>query len=433
MDPVTVGVIANIFFFLLLFIGVPVAFSLALTGFFGTCWLVSPEVAFGLLTRDIFTQFSSYPLAAILFFVLMGYYVSAAGISKKLYDTFYVLFGRLRGGLCVATIGACAGFAAICGSSVATAATMGKLALPEMKKRNYENALACGCVTAGGTLGPLIPPSNVFIIYGILTEQSIGKLFISGIIPGLIMTALLVLTVVLICYFKPASGPPGDETTWKAKLRALGGMLEVVALFTLVMVGLVAGWFVPSQAGAIGVVGALVIGLIRGMTWKRFIEETKEGIQTAASVLLLITGAVIYGHFMALTEIPLIMIDWVQKARLSPVLILGVIIVFYFMGGCLMDSLGFVVLTVPIIFPLITSAGIDPIWFGVIIVILTEVGTLTPPVGVNVYVVHQIAPEVPLETVFKGAIYFLPAMLICIGILILFPQVALFLPGLLMK
>lgn len=433
MDPVTVGVMANIIFFFLLLIGVPVAFSLALTGFLGTFWLVSPEVAFGLLIRDIFSQFSSYPLTAILFFVLMGYYVSAAGISRKLFDTFYVLFGRLRGGLCVATIGACAGFAAICGSSVATAATMGKLSLPEMKKRNYEGALSTGCVAAGGTLGPLIPPSNVFIVYGILTEQSIGKLFISGVIPGLIMTALLMLTVFLICYFNPTFGPPGEQTTWGAKVRALTGILEVVVLFTLVMVGLVAGWFVPSQAGAIGTVGALVIGLIRGMSWKKFIEESKDGLQTAASVLLLIAGAVIYGHFMALTEIPLIMVDWVQKAHLSPLLILGVIIVFYFIGGCLMDSLGFAVLTVPIVFPLILSVGIDPIWFGVIIVILTEIGTLTPPVGVNVYVIHQITPEVPLETVFKGACYFLPAMFICILILILFPQLALFLPGLFFK
>lgn len=430
MDPITVGVIANIFFFLLLVIGVPVAFSLALTGFLGTCWLVSPQVAYGLLTRDIFTQFSSYPLTAILFFILMGYYVSAAGISKKLYDTFYVLFGRLRGGLCIATIGACAGFAAICGSSVATAATMGKIALPEMKRRNYEDALSTGCVAAGGTLGPLIPPSNVFIVYGILTEQSIGKLFISGIVPGLIMTALLMLTVALICYLKPASGPPGEETTWRAKIKAMGGMLEVVILFTLVMVGLIAGWFVPSQAGAIGTAGAIVIGLVRGMTWKRFVLETKDGMQTAASVLLLITGAVIYGHFMALTELPSMMVDWVQKAHLSPLLILCVIIAFYFVGGCLMDSLGFAVLTVPIVFPLITSVGIDPIWFGVTIVILTEVGTLTPPVGVNVYVIHQIASGPALETVFKGAIYFLPAMFICIVILILFPQVALFLPGL---
>lgn len=432
MDAVTVGISVNIIFFLLLIIGVPVAFALALTGVVGIYWLVSPGVAFGILARDIFSQFSSYPLIAILTFVLMGYYVSAGGISKKLYDAFYVLLGRQRGGLSSATIAGCAAFGAICGSSIATAATMGKIAIPEMKKRNYADFLSTGSVATAGTLAVLIPPSNVFIVYAILTEQSIGKLFISGIIPGVILAAMLILTVSLICYIKPTCGPPGKQTTLGAKVKAISGLSEVFVLFALVMGGLVAGWFVPSQAGAIGTVGAFVIGLIKGVTWKEFLVESREGIQMAASVLLLITGAIIYGHFMTLTEIPLIIVDWVQKAHLSASFVLFIIGVFYFIGGCLMDSLGFTVLTVPTLFPVIVSLGVDPIWFGVFIVVLDEIGAITPPVGVNVYVVHQVSSAygISLETVFKGAALFIPAMVIFIFILVLFPQIVLFLPGL---
>lgn len=409
-------------------VGVPVAFSLIVAGIIGILWMGSYKTAFSLLVTDLFSQFTSYPLIAILLFVLMGYFVEISGVNKRIFKAFSIGCGGLKGGLGFATFISCAGFAAVCGSSVATAATMGKLAIPEMTKRNYSHALAAGIAAAGGTLGPIIPPSNVFIVYGILAEESIGKLFLAGIIPGLILTLFLSLSLFLILRFRPSLAPAGEKTKFILKIKALGNLLEVFLLFTFVIVGLTLGWFMPSQAGAIGVVGAIIIGLIRGVAPSKFLQATKEGVETASAVLLLIAGAIIYGHFLGLTQVPEMLIDWIQKMNFTKMQILAILCIFYLLGGCFMDSLGFMVLTMPVILPLVKSLNVDLIWFGVIVTLLTEIGTITPPVGINVYVVHQVRPEVTLNKVFQGAVYFLPAMFLTLILIIVFPEIALFLP-----
>jgi len=338
--------------------------------------------------------------------------------------------GQLRGGLTIATVFACAGFGAICGSSTATAATMGKIALPEMKRYKYADTLATGTVAAAGSLGILIPPSTVLIVYGVLTEESIGKLFIAGLLPGILLSLLFAAAVFLICLRNPALGPPGAPTSWRERAGSLTGVIETLVLFGLVIGGLFLGWFSPTQAGAIGAAGALVIGLARReLSWRSFFEATKDGLQTSCMVLFIITGAVVFGKFMAISRIPFVLADWLGGLPLPTMGIVGVISFIFFIGGFFMDSMALIVLLIPILFPLLVSLNIDLIWFGVIVVLLGEMGVITPPVGVNVFVIKGIAPDVPLESIFKGIWPFLTALIICLLILMAFPQIATFLPS----
>jgi len=431
MSPVVTG-IAGIGFLLLLFLlRMPVAFAMAFVGVAGFAYLSDPGPALSLLAQDIFEQFSSYPLSVIPLFILMGTFAFASGISRRLFDTTYTWVGQLRGGLTMATVLACAGFAAICGSTAATAATMGKIALPEMKKHNYDNALATGTVAAAGTLGIIIPPSTILIVYGILTEESIGKLFIAGVLPGLLLSLFYAATVVLLCLRNPDLGPPGAPTNWREKLRATTGIIEAVILFLLAIGGLFLGWFSPTQAGAIGAGGALLIGLgRRQLSWKKFFEAGKDGLRTACMVLFIITGAVIFGHFMAISTIPFVLADWIGQLPLPPMAVMGVIIFIYFIGGFFMDSMALIVVTIPIFFPVVMKLGFDPIWFGVIVVLVAEMGVITPPVGVNVFVIKGIAPDIPLHIIFRGIFPFLGALIILTALLMIFPGIATFLPSL---
>ena len=431
MSPVVVGIIGIGLLVLLFLLRMPVAFAMALVGFVGFTYLTTPEAALGLLGLDIFDTFSSYPLSVIPMFILMGTFAFASGISQRLYKTTYTWIGHRRGGLTIATVFACAGFGAICGSSTATAATMGQIALPEMKKYKYDDALATGTVAAAGTLGILIPPSTVLIVYGYLTEESIGKLFIAGILPGILLSIFFAATVALLCWRNPAIGPPGAPTSWKEKLRAMTGIIESVILFLLAIGGLFLGWFSPTQAGAIGAGGALIIGLARRqLSWRTFIEAGKEGLRTSCMVLFIITGAIIFGHFMAVSRIPFMLAEWLGGLPIHPMAVMVVIIFIYFIGGFFMDSMALIVLTVPIFFPLVKELGFDPIWFGVIIVLVGEMGVITPPVGVNVFVIKGIAPDVPLETIFKGIFPFLVALIVATVIIFVFPQITTFLPSL---
>lgn len=431
MSPITVGLLGIGVLLLLFLIRLHVAFAMAIVGFVGFSYLASPKAGLSLLARDIFEQFSSFPLSAIPMFILMGSFAFAAGMGKRLYEAAYTILGHLRGGLCMATVLACAGFAAICGSTAATAATIGKIALPEMKRYNYSDTLATGCLASSGTLGILIPPSTIFIVYGIMTEQSIGKLFVAGILPGIILSILFLFTVGMICFRNPALGPPGASTSWKEKAKALLGVLETLVLFSLVIGGLFLGWFTPTQAGGVGAAGALLIGLVRQqLSLKVLLEATRDGLRTSCMVLCIIAGATVFGHFMAVSTIPFVVGDWVQSLPLPSFAIMGVVVLIYLVGGCFMDAMALVVLTVPVLYPVIMSLGFDPIWFGVIIVLVSEMGVITPPVGVNVYVIKGIAPEVPLETIFKGIFPFLIAIILNAAIMIVFPNVALVLPNL---
>ena len=431
MSPVTIGIAGIALLLILFLLRMPVAFAMAFVGLVGFAYLADPGPALSLLAQDIFGQFSSYPLSVIPMFILMGTFAFASGISEKLYDTSYVWVGQLRGGLTMATVLACAGFAAICGSTAATAATMGKIALPEMKKHNYDDTLATGTVAASGTLGILIPPSTILIVYGILTEESIGKLFIAGVLPGILLSLAFVATVAFLCMRNPDIGPPGISTGLKEKLRAITGIIPAMILFLLAIGGLFLGWFSPTQAGAIGAGGALLIGLIRRkLSWRIFFEAGKEALRTACMVIVIITGAVIFGHFMAVSTIPFMLADWLGGLAIPPIAVMSVIIFIYFIGGFFMDSMALVVVTIPIFFPIVMELGFDPIWFGVIIVLVAEMGVITPPVGVNVFVIKGIAPDIPLETIFKGILPFLAALIIVTVILIIFPGIATFLPSL---
>jgi C4-dicarboxylate transporter, DctM subunit len=431
MSPVTSGVVGICLLLLLFLLRMPVAFAMAFVGLVGFAYLNGTGPALNLLAQDIYDSFSSYPLSVIPMFILMGSFAYASGISRRLYSTAYTWVGQFRGGLTIATVLACSGFAAICGSTAATAATMGRIALPEMRKYRYDNALATGTVAAAGTLGILIPPSTVLIVYGILTEESIGKLFVAGILPGAVLTLFFVATVALLCWRNPRLGPAGPPTSWSEKARGATGLLPAVILFLLTIGGLFLGWFSPTQAGAIGAGGALVIGLARRqLSWGGFLESGLDALRIGCMVIFIIAGATVFGHFMAVTMIPFLLAEWVGNLPISPMAIMGIVVAIYFVGGFFMDSMALIVVTIPIFFPIVERLGFDPIWFGVLIVLTGEMGVITPPVGVNVFVIKGITPDIPLQVIFRGIMPFLLALMIFTGLLMFFPQMATFLPSL---
>ena len=427
----TTGIIGIIVLVVLLYSKMPVGFAMGFLGFIGFSYVVNFDAGLNLLAQDIWDVFSSYNLTVIPLFVFMGQIAFHAGISRRLYDSAYVLLGHRRGGLAMTTVGACAGFSAICGSTNATAATMATVALPEMKRYGYDMGLATGTVAAAGSLGILIPPSVIFIVYGILTEQSIGKLFAAGIMPGILLCLLFLLTIHLRVMKNPSLAPPGPKSSIHEKFRSFAGILETLILFALVMGGIFFGLFTPTEAAAIGAFITLLIAIIRKqLSWKEFIQSVSDTTKISCMIMVIVMGAVIFGHFMAITRIPYMLADYVSSLPLSPHAIIGVIILVYLIGGCFMDALAMIMLTIPIFFPVVQTLGFDPIWFGVVIVLLTEMGVITPPVGINVYVVYGVARDVPLENIFRGVSPMLISLLVCNLLLILFPQIALWLPGL---
>ena len=431
MSPTITGLIGIAALFLLIFSRMPVGFLMAIIGFLGFGYLVSFDASLNLIARDIFSVFGSYNLTVIPLFVLMGQISFHAGISARLFDTANKFIGHLPGGLAIATIGACAGFAAICGSTNATAATMAAATLPEMKRYNYKPELATGVVAAGGSLGILIPPSVIFIIYGIMTEQSIGKLFVAGLLPGLLLSLLFIIAVVLWTVIKPDLAPKSVKSGFKEKIASLSGLIETLLLFCLVMGGLFVGFFTPTEAGAIGASGTLLLAVVRrNITWKNFVASLFETTRISCMIFVIVAGATIFGHFLAVSQIPFDIANWISGFQLPPYAIMFFIIMVYLVGGCFIDALALIMLTVPIFYPVVNCLGYDPLWFGVIIVLVTQIGVITPPVGVNVYVVSGVARDVPLHVIFKGVIPFLLALIIGTLLLIPFPQIATFLPGL---
>ncbi|MCD6153775.1 MAG: TRAP transporter large permease [Syntrophobacterales bacterium] len=431
MSPTTVGLIGIAALFLLIFSRMPVGFVMAIIGFLGFGYLVSFDASMNLIAKDVFSVFSSYNLTVIPLFVLMGQIAYHAGISGRLFDSAYKFIGHLPGGLAIATIGACAGFAAICGSTNATAATMAAVTLPEMRRYNYKPELATGVVAAGGSLGILIPPSVIFIVYGILTEQSIGKLFMAGMLPGLLLTILFILTIIIWTSLKPDLGPRGPNATFREKMASLSGLIETLILFLLVMGGLFVGFFTPTEAGAVGALGTLLLAITRrNITWHGFITSLFETTRISCMILVIVAGATIFGHFLAISRIPFDIANWISGCQLPRYAIMFMIILLYLIGGCFIDALALVMLTIPIFYPVVMHLGYDPLWFGVIIVLVTQIGVITPPVGINVYVVSGVARDVPLHVIFKGVVPLLIALIAGTLLLIPFPQIALFLPGL---
>ena len=427
MSPVQIGILGCILLFVLLAASVPVAFAMAIIGFAGFALVVSPDAAMSMITLDLYGTFSSYSLTVIPLFVLMGQVAFHAGISRRLFNAAYHWLGAMPGGLAMSTVGACTAFGAICGSGPATAATMASVALPEMKRYKYSMELGCGAVAAGGSLGMLIPPSVVFIVYAIMTEQSVGKLFIAGIVPGLLIAFLFCLTIYLNC--KRRLGPAAQRFTWGAKFASLTGVIETLVLFVVVIGGMFQGFFTPTEAAAIGAAGTLVIALVKKqLNWKVLIRSLQETVRTSCMVMIIVTGAVIFGHFLAVTQIPVKLASFLAGLPLPGWTVMGLVILFYLLAGCFVDALGLILLTIPIFYPVVMQLGYDPIWFGVIIVVVTQMGVISPPVGVCVYVVSGIERDVPLQTIFRGALPFLAALILAAIILIAFPQICLFLP-----
>lgn len=429
MDPVFVALIGLVLMFALMLVGMPIAFAMLLAGVLGNAYLLSLPAATHLLSTNIWEQFSSYGLSVIPLFVLMGQFAYRAGVTERLYHAAYAWFGRMPGGLAGTTVFACAGFSAICGSNSATTATMGTIALPEMRRYRYNPALSSGAVAVGGTLGVIIPPSVVLIVIAVQTEQSLLRLFLAGIVPGLMLTALFLLTIVILCLRDPALGPAGPATTLKEKLVSLSGVIETLVLFVLVIGGLYRGWFTPTEAGAAGAFGALMIGLVRRKLSLRAIAlAVTETLRISAMVVLLITGAVLFGRFLTVSRLPFELADWVVSLPVDPTLILLTVLLIYLVGGALMDALGFLVVTIPIFFPLAAALGYDPVWYTMILTVVTTMGAITPPVGVNVFIVNGLAPDIPLRTIFRGVAVFVLAYVLCIATMWVFPDTVLYLP-----
>ena len=431
MSPVSIGYMFIGVMVLLIVLRVPVAFAALTAGLGGMFCLLRPEAALRFMVLDMYTQLNSYSFSLIPMFVIMGYFADMSGMTKRLFDAFYVLVGWIRGGLCAVTVLTCAAFAAVCGSGAATAATVGKVAYPQMKRYNYDDSLSTGCIAAAGTLGPMIPPSGTLVIYAIMTEQSITKCLLSGIIPGIIIAIFMCILVYFICKRNPTLGPAGPKTSWKAKVKALPSLAETVALFLFVIGGMYGGLFSPTQAGAAGVFGALIICLVRGLlSWRVVWNATKEALRVSCMIMFMITGSVVFGHFLSLSTLSFSLIEWAHNLPVSPTVIVIIIIIFYIIGGCLMDALGLIVLTIPITAPLVIKLGFDPIWYGLIICMMGEVGAITPPVGISVYVVKAIVPEVPLGTIFRGIVPFLLVIFLVLILVIAFPILATFIPSL---
>ncbi|MFB0507742.1 MAG: TRAP transporter large permease [Thermodesulfobacteriota bacterium] len=431
MNLVLVGIIGIFVLLLVLFfLGMPVGFAMAVVGFWGFCYAVSLKAALNMVATDLWFTFSKYGLTVIPLFVLMGYLAFNSGIAERLYNAAYTWVGHWPGGLAIATIGADELFAAICGSNTATAATMGAVALPQMEKYHYDPKLSSGTVATGGTLGTVMPPSVVIIVIGLQTEQSIVKLFLGGILPAILMGILFVLTILVLCRLRPNFGPVGPKTSFNEKIKSLSGVIEAIAIFFLVIGGLFFGLFTPTEAGAVGVFCTFIVSVAtHGLTWKAFMSSVVETLKISCMVFVLVAGAIIFGRFLAVTRIPFLVADFATSLPVPPYVILVFVLLIYLIGGCVMDALGFLVLTIPIFFPLGMALGFDPVWYGIILTMVTTLGAITPPVGVNLYVVKALAPEIDIGTIFKSVSFFVVASIISIIILIIFPQIVLVIPG----
>lgn len=425
MTPIQIGILGCIIMVVLFALSVPVAVSMVVVGAVGFAVLVNPTAALNILVADFYETFTSYSFTTMPLFVLMGTLCFYSNISRKLYDCAYSWLGHIRGGLAMATVAACALFGAISGSSNAAAASMGRVTLPEMKRYKYDDSMATASVAAAGCLGILIPPSGIMIIYGVMTEQNISSLFMAGLLPGIVLTVLMCISVSLTCKKHPDYGPAGPKSTWPERIKATSGIVDMVILFVLCIGGMTLGWFTPTQGGAIGAAGAFALGKIRGtLSWKDTLAALKETAEMTCMVLAICAGATVFGHFMAVSRIPATLCTIVSQLQVPHFVVMIIIMLVYLLGGCFMDSLALIMLTVPIFYPVVSSMGYDPMWFGVIIVICASMGLITPPVGLNVYIIGNQCPDIPLPVIFKGIWPYLIDMFILSAILFVFPQLA---------
>jgi len=431
MSVFLVGLIGIAVFFILLILRMPIAYAMALVGFVGFSIITSVPASFDMVAKEIYNTFTSYSLSVIAMFVWMGFLAYYSGIGTRLYVFAHKLVGHLPGGLAMATQVACGIFGAICGSNTATAATMAAIALPEMKKYKYDMSLATASIAAGGVLGVMIPPSVIFILYGMSTEQSVGSLFMAGILPGILLMFLYMGVIFFLTLRNPHLGPPGAKSSWKERISSLrGGLGEALIVFAISVGGLFAGWFTPTEAGAVGAGGVLAVALLgKHLNWELLKKSLADTTRTTAMIMLMIAGAIIFGRFMAVSRVPFELANWVGALPLPPFAIMGMVLLIYLILGCFIDALALILLTIPIFYPVVVGTlGYDPIWFGVIVVLVVAMGVITPPVGMNVYIIKGIAPEIPLEVIFRGIWPFIMAIIICLILLMIFPEIATFLP-----
>jgi tripartite ATP-independent transporter DctM subunit len=425
-----IGFLGILVMFVLLVLRIPVAFAMFVVGFVGITVLDSSNSALSLLASETFTLASSPELVVIPLFILMGNVASITGMSQRLYDAAYAIIGQFRGGLASATVIGCGGFAALSGSSVASALTMGKVALGQMERFNYDTRLSTGVVAAGGTLGILIPPSTGFVIYAILTEQSIGRLFLAGVLPGILLLMLFILMITIICWFRPEFGPAGPATSRRQKAAALLGAGPIVAVILLTIGGIYGGVFSPVEAAAVGAGVVVLIGAVtRSLSIPAFWNAARDSVVTTATVMLILIAAHMINPFLALSHIPTAAGDLLSGLGLGVTGTLVLILVIYLVLGCFLEGFAMLVLTLPIFFPIVLELGIDPIWFGVLTVLTLEMGLISPPVGINVFIVKSVAPSVALGDIFRGVLPFWLMMIVAVAILIIFPQIVLLLPN----
>jgi C4-dicarboxylate transporter, DctM subunit len=433
MNEVMVGLI-NLTILLIMFLtGIELGFAMAVMGFLGFAYLVSLDAAFNLLAKDVFNTFTSYGFTVIPLFVFMGQIAFNAGIAKQLFNSAHKFMGHIPGGLAIATVAGATVFKAICGSSPATAATFASVAVPEMDRFGYSRKLSTGIVATVGTLGVLIPPSVTLIVFGVITEQSIGKLFMAGLIPGLLIALFFVFIIVGWSKMNPAIAPRSDKFTWADRMKSVPAVIWPVAIFVIVIGGLLKGFFTPTEAGSIGTAAVLVVALLqRALGWKAFVKAVDESLRTACMVIMLIAGSAILGHFIAVTNIPFLAADWIAALPLHRYVIMMIIALFYLLGGSFIDDLAFMILATPIFYPAIIKLGFDPMWFGIMIAITVMVGVVIPPVAINVFVVKNIT-KTPFSVIYGGVYPFLLALAFCGLLLFIFPGIATWLPGVLYK
>jgi C4-dicarboxylate transporter, DctM subunit len=416
---------------LLSFLRVPIALAMGLVGFLGLWWMRGVGPSMASVTTVVYESGFQYTLSVVPLFILMGNFVTRAGMSKELYRAAYTFVGHLRGGLAMATVLACAGFGAICGSSIATAATMTKVAYPSMRDHHYSDQLAVGAIASGGTLGILVPPSTIMVIYGIMTETSIGKMFAAGALPALLAVALLCAAVQFVCWRDPAAGPHAERATWRERLAAIKEVWAVAALFVIVMGGIYGGVFTATEGAGIGAFGAFCFALARRvLNLRTLFTVLVDSARTTGMLFMILVGALVFANFVNFTSMPGDLRDFVSQYRISPITVMFAICAIYVVLGTAMEELSMILLTVPVFFPLVVGLGFDPVWFGVIIVVVVQIGLISPPVGMNMFVVKSMLTGVSTPTVFRGVAPFAVATVLLLAILVTFPSISLYLPQL---
>jgi tripartite ATP-independent transporter DctM subunit len=426
------GLVALAAMLALVFVRIPIAFAMAIVGTVGYAYMRDWNwaVALASVQTNVYETGRNYTLSVVPLFILMGTFVAGAGIAQELFRAAYAFIGHRRGGLAMATIMACAGFGSICGSSIATAATMAKVAYPSMKRFNYSDRLAAGAIAAGGTLGIMIPPSTLMVIYAIFTETNIGKMFAAGILPGILGAALLCVAVQWMCWRDAKAGPPGERSSWRERGVALRGVWPVAVLFLFVMGGIYGGLFTATEGAGMGAFGAMVFALWRrALSWQTLYAALVEAGRTTAMLFTILIGALIFADFINITTMPADLKQFVTRFELHPILVVAAIMAIYVLLGTAMEELSMVLLTLPVFFPLVVGMGLDPVWFGILIVTIVEIGLISPPVGMNLFVLSTLLPQVPTTTVFRGVLPFMAADVVRLAILIAFPAISLWLPG----